>query len=77
MAKTGHFRAGEAINMITRSNPLINQDNLTDIDLFMGHRLNVLQNDPSTVRCRRHELNHVLIWAGDIPFPGLPVISSQ
>jgi len=39
-------------------------ENLKDIEQYMDYRRNVLQNDPATVRCRRHELNHLLQWAG-------------
>ena len=43
--------------------------NRRDVQAFMEYREKVLQNDPATLRVRRHELNHLLLWADDRPFP--------
>lgn len=46
-----------------------NPANLADIEQYMKYQKNVLQNDPATIRVRRHELNHLLQWANDQSFP--------
>jgi integrase len=52
----------------------IHPQNILDIQRHMEYRANILQNDPSTIRCRRLELNHLLLWANDTPFHLAPTI---
>ena len=45
-----------------------NSENIQDVQDFMVYREKILQNDPATLRVRRHELNHLLNWANNHPF---------
>jgi integrase len=45
----------------------IRADNRKDVETFMKYREDILQNDPATLRVRRHEFRHLLSWAGDHP----------